>query len=121
MADLFTATLSGDVPVLTINLRGELTVLAEEALLGAYRDASQRGATSLILDFFGIEFMNSAGISLIITILTESRRANQRLLCAHVNAHYQKILSMLGVDRYAPIFATEADARAWLAADQSHE
>jgi anti-anti-sigma factor len=112
MADLFSATLSGDAPVLTVNLRGELTVLAEETLLDAYRDACERGATSLILNFSGIEFMNSAGISLIIAILTETRRANQSLLCAHVIEHFQKILSMLGVDRYAPIFATEADARA---------
>jgi anti-sigma B factor antagonist len=114
MADLFSASLSGDPPILTVNLRGELTALADEALLGAYHEATERGATGLILDFSGIEFMNSAGIALIITILTESRKANQKLRCARVNEHYRKILAMLGVDQYAPIYPTEGDARASL-------
>jgi anti-sigma B factor antagonist len=107
----FDASVHGTSPVLTIRLRGGLTMAAEEILNQAYRSATDQAATTIVLDFSEVDFMNSSGIALIFGLLTNARAKGQQLLLAGVTPHYQKILSLVGLVRYAPIFATEADAR----------
>jgi anti-sigma B factor antagonist len=107
----FDASVQGIPPVLTLRLRGGLTMAAEENLAQAYRTATEQAATTIVLDFSEVDFMNSSGIALIFGLLTSARAKAQQLLLAGVTPHYQKILSLVGLVRYAPIFATEAEAR----------
>lgn len=110
MPDSLDVSLHGLPPTMTIELRGDLVSADGDELTDAYREASARGARTVVVDLTNVDLMNSAGISLLIDILTESRKINQRLVLAGVNPHYQRILTMVGLARYAEIFATIDDA-----------
>jgi anti-anti-sigma factor len=114
MRDLLETRILGEPPVMTIELRGQLTVLAEESLLGAYRDVTSRGAQTVVLEFSGVDFMPTGGIALVIRIIQQTRATKQRLFCVGLILHYRKIFAMMGMDQYAPLFDTVAEALASL-------
>lgn len=116
MADDVRATLREAPPLHVIDLQGEVTTFADEAINAAYRQASDRGAQNILLNFAGVDYLNSAGISIVIGILTETRRADQRLLITGLTPHYQKVFAMTGITQYAPVFESEAAAVQSLAA-----
>jgi anti-sigma B factor antagonist len=103
-------SLLGEPPVMTIDLRGELTSSATDALSGAYRQATDQGTRSIVINFADVDLMNSAGISLLIGILIETRKVNQRLIFAGLTAHYRKVLTMMGLTRHVEVCDTVADA-----------
>ena len=78
--------------VSVIDIPGEVNAYAEEALAVAYADASQGGVKAVVLNFSGMEYMNSSGIGLLVTLLIRAQRAKQRLLACGLNEHYQQDL-----------------------------
>ena len=111
MANDVQATLR-DVPPLTIiDLAGDVTTFADEAINTAYQQACERGAENILMNFTAVDYLNSAGISIIIGVLTEARKADQRLLVTGLTPHYRKIFQMMGLSQYAPVFESEDAAR----------
>jgi anti-sigma B factor antagonist len=53
-----------------ISVVGELDSVTSEALTSAAQDAVDHGATELVLDLSGVEFMDSSGISALISTRT---------------------------------------------------
>jgi anti-anti-sigma factor len=98
-------------PLLVIDLRGEVTSLAEGPIFDAYRRAVEQGAGSVLLNFSGVDYVNSGGISIIIGVLAEARKADRRILVTGLTPHYRKVFEMMGLSRYAPVFDTEEAAR----------
>ena len=111
MANELQATLRPLPPLTVIDLKGEVTTFADEAITGAYRQASEQGAENILFNFSSVDYMNSAGISIIIGVLTEARKADQRLLLTGLTPHYHKIFQMMGLTQYAPVFDSEDAAR----------
>src|SRR5579859_1265257 len=116
MANEVKATLRDAAPMVVIDLRGEVTTFADQAINEAYRTASDQGAHTILLNFSGVDYLNSAGIAIIIGILTEARKLDQRLLVTGLTPHYQKIFRMMGLSQYAPVFDSEEAARAFASA-----
>ncbi|MBI2941600.1 MAG: STAS domain-containing protein [Chloroflexi bacterium] len=111
MANEARATLR-ETPLLTvIDLRGEVTTFADDAINSAYRQVSERGAKNILLNFSGVDHLNSAGIAIIIGVLTETRKADQCLLITGLTPHYRKVFHIMGLARYVPIFDSEDAAR----------
>jgi anti-sigma B factor antagonist len=52
----------------------------------------------IVLDFGGLEYMNSGGIGLLVTLLVRARRAGQRLLATGLSEHYRQILALTRLD-----------------------
>ena len=96
--------------VTVIDLSGEVTTFAEDVIDNAYKQASERGAENILLNFAGVDYINSAGVSAVIGVLTEARKADQQVLVTGLTPHYKKIFQMMGLAQYAPLFDTEADA-----------
>jgi hypothetical protein len=59
--------------VSVIDVKGELTAFAEGVLMDAYNQASDGGVRAIILNVEGLEYMNSSGIGLLVTL---SRRSS---------------------------------------------
>ena len=74
-----------------IDISGELNGNAEEALMDAYSAASSGGAQAVILNFTDLEYMNSSGIGLLVTLLIRVQRQKQRMLAYGLSDHYQQI------------------------------
>lgn len=99
---------SGSTAILRI--RGEITAGSEGALMAAY--ASAGDARSLVLDFAGLEYMNSGGIGLLVTLLVRAQRAGQRLLAVGLTEHYRQILALTRLDEAIAIHDDEGAALA---------
>ncbi len=96
--------------VAIIDLGGELTSSAEGALRNAYQQASNDGARVLILNFGHLEYKNSSGIKLLVTLVTRANAAGQRLFAVEMNEDYQNIFQVAQLNEAITIYASEADA-----------
>ena len=97
-----------------IDLVGDVTTFAEEAILKAYQDASSDGARNIIFNFRENDYINSAGIAILIGVVTEARKRDQRLLMTGLSNHFQKIFRMVGLTQYADLYPTLQEALASL-------
>ena len=102
-------------PLQVIDLAGAVTGFADDAITSAYRAAAARGSRDFLLNFSGVDYVNSAGIAVIIGILIEARNASQRVMVTGLTPHYQKIFSMMGLSDYAPVFDNIEAASEWAA------
>jgi anti-anti-sigma factor len=111
MPNQISATLRELPPLTVIDLGGEVTTFAEDAVNGAYKQATDQGAKHILLNFKDVEYINSAGISVIIGLLTEARKGDQTLSITGLTPHYTKIFQMMGLSQYAPLYDTEDAAQ----------
>lgn len=101
-----------------IDLQGKVTALTEHALLDAYTQASSPTTSIVILNFSNLEYMNSAGVGLIVTLLSRVTSQKQRLLAFGLSEHYRHLFRLTYLDDAIAIYHTETEA---LAAAQAGE
>jgi anti-sigma B factor antagonist len=95
-----------------IDIQGEVTGFAETALMDAYAEASNGGAKAIILNFSALDYLNSSGIGLLVTMLIRTQRQKQKLMACGLSAHYVEIFKLTRLDEAICIFNTEAEALA---------
>jgi anti-anti-sigma factor len=96
--------------VAIIDLEGDVTTFAEEKINSAYQQVSGDGAKHILLNFRQSDYINSAGIAILIGIVTEVNRKGQRLAVSGLSQHFQKIFRMVGLAQYAEIYQDENEA-----------
>jgi anti-sigma B factor antagonist len=96
--------------VSVIDIKGELTAFAEGVLMDAYGQASNGRVRAIVLNFEGLEYMNSSGIGLLVTLLIRVNREKQRLLTYGLSDHYQNIFQITRLDDAITIYDSEQDA-----------
>lgn len=94
-----------------LRIHGEITGASEPALMGAYAQAGP-AVRSVVLDFGDLEYMNSGGIGLLVTLLVRAQRAGQRLHAIGLSEHYRQILALTRLDEAIGIHDDEAAALA---------
>lgn len=100
--------LSGSASV--IDIQGDITAQSEETLMAAYTEASQGGTQAIILNFDGLDYMNSSGIGLLVTMLIRVQRQKQRLLAFGLSEHYQQIFELTRLNEAIAIYDSETAA-----------
>jgi len=100
---------AGADAVSVIEIGGEITRESELALQDAYERAAQ-GATTIILSFEQLEYMNSSGIGLLVTLLVRAKRNRQRMLACGLSAHYRQIFELTRLDEVIAIYDSEGEA-----------
>lgn len=93
-----------------IDVEGDLTAFAEGVLTDAYSEASGGGVRAIVLNFEDLEYMNSGGIGLLVTLLIRANREKQKLLTYGLSDHYQSIFQITRLDEAIGIYATEQEA-----------
>jgi anti-sigma B factor antagonist len=93
-----------------IEVRGDVTAASEDALMDAYTRAADGPTRAVLLDFSALEYMNSGGIGLLVTLLVRANRAKQRLLACGLNDHYRQIFELTRLDEAIAIHGDEAEA-----------
>jgi anti-sigma B factor antagonist len=96
--------------VSTIAIHGDITSGTEAPLMDAYAGATSSDARTIVLDFSGLDYMNSGGIGLLVTLLVRVQRQGQRLLAFGLSEHYRQILTLTRLDEAIGIYETEAAA-----------
>jgi anti-sigma B factor antagonist len=97
-----------------IDIQGEVTAFAEQVLMEAYTEANAPTTRLIILNFTDLEYMNSSGIGLIVTLLIRVNRQKQHLLAYGLSAHYQHIFELTRLSDAIKIYASESAALAAL-------
>jgi anti-sigma B factor antagonist len=95
-----------------IDIKGEISAFAEDALMEAYSEASTPTTRKIILNFDGLEYMNSSGIGLLVTLLIRVNRQKQRLLAFGLSEHYKHIFELTRLNEAIGIYDSEVDALA---------
>lgn len=98
--------------VATLDIRGEINANAEPALMEAYNQSTQMGARVVLLNFSDLEYMNSSGIGLLVTLLIRVKRQNQRLMAFGLSDHYRNIFNLTRLDEAIAIYNNESEALA---------
>jgi anti-anti-sigma factor len=93
-----------------IDLIGDVTTFAEEKINSAYQEVTNQGMRHILLNFRQNDYINSAGIAILIGIVTEVNRHNQKLAFSGLSQHFQKIFRMVGLAQYAEIYQDEQEA-----------
>jgi anti-sigma B factor antagonist len=96
--------------VSVIDINGELTAFAEGVLMQAYNQASDGKVRAIILNFEGLEYMNSSGIGLLVTLLIRVNREKQRLLTYGLTEHYRNIFQITRLDDAITMRESEEEA-----------
>jgi anti-sigma B factor antagonist len=96
--------------VTVIELVGEVTGASEAALGDAWDRAAGDGVRAVILNFEGLEYMNSSGIGLLVTLLVRANRMHQTMLACGLSEHYRQILELTRLDEAISIHENEAAA-----------
>ena len=101
-----------DSGVAVIDIKGEVTATCEPVLSRAYEEASTSGTKLIVLNFTGLNYMNSSGIGMLVTILVRANRQHQKLAAYGLSDHYRQIFELTRLDEAISIHADEADALA---------
>jgi anti-sigma B factor antagonist len=97
---------SGNASILDV--QGDITAASEQTLMDAYSQAAS--AKSIILNFSGLEYMNSGGIGLLVTLLVRANRQKQKLLAFGLTEHYKQIFELTRLDEAIAIHESEQEA-----------
>ena len=80
---------------------------AQCARAQAFVDASPE---RIVYDFSELEYMNSSGIGLLVTLLVRANRQKQRLLAYGLTDHYRQIFQLTRLDEAIAIHGSESEA-----------
>lgn len=95
-----------------IEIAGDVTAACEGALMSAHEQATDDGARLVVLDFSGLEYMNSGGIGMLVTLLVRAQRRQQRLAATGLTDHYRQIFELTRLDEAIALHTDLADALA---------
>jgi anti-sigma B factor antagonist len=107
---LRTRARSADDAVAVIELRGDVTAASESELMDAYREAGAEEIRGIVLDFTGLDYMNSSGIGLLVTFLVRAKRAHQQLSAYGLSDHYRQIFELTRLDEVISVHDDEDQA-----------
>jgi anti-sigma B factor antagonist len=93
-----------------VDLRGVIDGFAQNALSSAYAEAERLQRKAILLNFGGVSFINSTGIALIITLLSQARAAGRRVLACGLSDHYAEIFAITRLTDYMELFPDETSA-----------
>src|SRR5258708_33764028 len=95
-----------------IDIQGEVNASVESILTDAFALAGSGGTRVIALNFAGLEYMNSSGIGLLVTLLIRAQRQQQRLIAFGLSDHYQQIFELTRLNEAIKLYQTEAEALA---------
>ena len=95
-----------------IDLHGEINAFAEDVLNVAYVDAESQEPAAILLNFSGVDYINSTGIALIVSLLARARKSHRRLLACGLSDHYVEIFQITRLVDFMSVFPDETSALA---------
>jgi anti-sigma B factor antagonist len=101
-------------PVAVLRFEGDIASTSKDAVIGAYQALPKDSTKLILLDFTGVDYINSSGIALVIQLLIEASNSGQKVSAFGLSAHFTKVFTMVGITKYAGLYSTQAEALAAL-------
>lgn len=105
-----TKLLSPIQAILTPN--GRMDIESSPVVQLAIMDAWNKGAKSIIIDLSEVDFMDSSGLSALVSGMKTLRKTGGRLCICNANAQIRTAMRLTMLDRVFPIFDTLEEALA---------
>ena len=99
-----TRTLSGAA---VIELSGEVDGSAAAVLTDAYERAVTAGPENrdtVVLDFAAVDYINSTGIALIVSVLAKARAERRKVVACGLSPHYREIFDITRLSDFIELF-----------------
>jgi anti-sigma B factor antagonist len=93
-----------------VDVRRDLDQSADAPLADAYGRARQSGAARILLNFTDVDYINSTGIALIVSLLSAARKDDLSILAFGVSDHYRQAFEITRLTDYMPVYADEETA-----------
>ncbi len=100
-----------EAPVAVVEITGELTTSGEDAMSSTYNSLPDE-VQALVLDFGGLEYMNSGGIGVLVTLLIRANRSGRSVHVFGLDDHYRQIFKLTRLDEAIAIHESKHDALA---------
>ncbi len=101
-------------PVTALRFVGDISSASKEAVVGTYESLDKAANKLVLLEFTGVEYLNSSGIALVIQVLMEASKSGQTVAICGLTPHFTKVFTMVGITKYATLYPDEAAALAGL-------
>ena len=101
-------------PVTVLRFEGDIASTSKDAVLGVYQALPKDSTKLVLLDFTGVDYINSSGIALVIQLLIEASNAGQKVYAFGLSPHFTKVFTMVGITKYAGLFPSQTEAMAAL-------
>lgn len=89
---------------------GELDLHTAPALQKELDRAVEADSDLVVVDLSGVEFMDSTGLSVIVSTVAALRATSRELRVVSSNARITKVFTLTGVDQQVGLFGTVAEA-----------
>lgn len=93
-----------------VDLAGNINGFAEAALNAAYDEAAAVNQQALVLNFTEVDYINSTGIALIVSILGKARKDQRKVVAYGLSEHYAEIFEITRLSDFMEIVADEGAA-----------
>jgi len=94
--------------------QGYLNNITGENLVRECNAYVEKGIRKMVLNLEGIEFINSIGISLLLSIMEQLRNCEGTLCFTNITAAYLDTFEMLGLTKHMCLFTSEDEALSYL-------
>jgi anti-anti-sigma factor len=96
--------------IVVLDLVGEINGFAEEALNAAYAEAEVQDPKTVLLNFEGVDYINSTGIALIVGLLARARASKRRLAAYGLSEHYVELFNITRLSDFMSVLPDEESA-----------
>ena len=104
------ATVRQEPSITVINLTGEINGFAQEVLDAAYAEAESSDPGAILLNFEGVDYINSTGIALVVGLLARARASRRNLLSCNLSEHYVEIFNITRLSDFISVLPDEKSA-----------
>lgn len=92
-----------------LRFSGDIGSTSRETVFAAYQQVPA-DTLRLVLDFSRVDYMNSSGLALIIELLMDASKASRTVHSFGLSPHFQKVFTMVGLNKYTHMHPDEAAA-----------
>ncbi|HLA42151.1 MAG TPA: STAS domain-containing protein [Aggregatilineales bacterium] len=89
----------------------DVTAQTRETAYTAYNTLSTQKIDLLALNFVNSDYLNSAGIGLIISLVEDAAQAGRKIFAYGLSSHYRKLFGMVGLTERIVLVENEEEAR----------
>jgi len=115
----FSMSLTTSNGIVVMRPRGYVDSLGAERLDEASCEALGQGRKKLVVNFSETQFINSVGVSILISVIQRARETSGMLCFTNVKKVHQEVFEVLGLTQYVKMFNEEGEAIRYLA--EEHE
>ena len=87
----------------------DVTAQTRESAYNAYNVLARAKVRVIGLNFESSDYLNSAGIGLVISLVEDATQANRTVYTYGLSSHYRKLFSMVGLTDRIQLVANEAE------------